>query len=222
MNKAALVLLALLTAPLPLFAATVVVDPGHGGNRPGADLGDGREKEFVLEAARRLAGLLQGRHQVVLTREEDYFMGPADRAGLANNLKADLFLSIHAAPRGLPGPARAFVWRWDAASTRRPAAEHAAAPTPWQALQAAHAAESARLAQVAALELGRAFPDTPVHAGGLPLTVLEGADMPALLVEIPQPVPGGQDREAVLSAAAAALARAVERFLAETPVTAGP
>jgi N-acetylmuramoyl-L-alanine amidase len=85
-----------------LKGATIVLDPGHGGQLPGA-LGPGgyTEKEANLDIAKRLAPKLEGA-RVFLTRTGDYTAGLPFRAGLANNLGADLLVSIHnnAAPDG--------------------------------------------------------------------------------------------------------------------------
>jgi N-acetylmuramoyl-L-alanine amidase/putative methionine-R-sulfoxide reductase with GAF domain len=77
----------------------IVVDAGHGG----WDLGTvGRrgllEKDVVLEIAQRLAKLLETRlgAQVILTRNDDNYIPLDERAGIANQAQADLFVSVHA------------------------------------------------------------------------------------------------------------------------------
>jgi N-acetylmuramoyl-L-alanine amidase len=77
----------------------VVIDPGHGG----ADEGTvGRrgvvEKELVLDVARRLGKLIEARmgSEVIYTRSDDTFIPLQERTEMANQKKADLFLSIHA------------------------------------------------------------------------------------------------------------------------------
>ena len=77
----------------------VVVDPGHGGKDPGAVGTTGlEEKEVVLDIAKRLANLLTTRLglKVLLTREDDTFIPLGERTKLANAQGADLFVSIHA------------------------------------------------------------------------------------------------------------------------------
>jgi N-acetylmuramoyl-L-alanine amidase len=78
--------------------ALVVIDPGHGGFQPGAIGVNGvREKTVNLAIARRTAKLLRGRvGRVRMTIDRDAAMGLNDRADLANRLRADLFVSIHA------------------------------------------------------------------------------------------------------------------------------
>ncbi|HSC81385.1 MAG TPA: N-acetylmuramoyl-L-alanine amidase [Chitinolyticbacter sp.] len=78
---------------------TVVLDPGHGGEDPGAVGPRGNhEKTVVLEIARRLKALLEAEPnmRVVLTRDGDYFVPLGTRVRKARAAKADLFISIHA------------------------------------------------------------------------------------------------------------------------------
>jgi N-acetylmuramoyl-L-alanine amidase len=85
-------------APLSLFVKKVVVDPGHGGRDPGAVGRTGlKEKDVNLDIAKRLAKRLkQEGVEVVMTRNTDVFIPLGKRVELANNSRADLFISIHA------------------------------------------------------------------------------------------------------------------------------
>jgi N-acetylmuramoyl-L-alanine amidase len=84
------------TAEGVLSGRTVVLDPGHGGHDSGAVNGQAIEKDINLSVAIKLADLLRGRGtNVVMTRTDDTFIPLDDRAGLANKLKADLFVSVH-------------------------------------------------------------------------------------------------------------------------------
>jgi N-acetylmuramoyl-L-alanine amidase/putative methionine-R-sulfoxide reductase with GAF domain len=83
----------------------IVVDAGHGG----WDLGTvGRrgllEKDLVLEIAQRLGKLLESRlgAEVIYTRQDDNYIPLDDRAGIANQAQADLFVSVHANYSDLP------------------------------------------------------------------------------------------------------------------------
>ena len=83
----------------------IVVDAGHGG----WDLGTvGRrgllEKDVVLEIAQRLGKLLESRlgAEVILTRNDDNYIPLDERAGIANQAQADLFVSVHANYSDLP------------------------------------------------------------------------------------------------------------------------
>lgn len=76
----------------------VVIDPGHGGEDPGAIGPKGtREKDIVLELGKKLKKILarEGDIQAYLTREGDYFLPLADRVRIAREYGADLFISLH-------------------------------------------------------------------------------------------------------------------------------
>ncbi|CAG7648766.1 N-acetylmuramoyl-L-alanine amidase [Paenibacillus allorhizosphaerae] len=76
----------------------VVIDPGHGGTDTGAiSVTKRNEKDFVLPLATKVAALLQkeSKIEVVMTRSNDTFIELSDRAGKANEIEADLFVSIH-------------------------------------------------------------------------------------------------------------------------------
>jgi N-acetylmuramoyl-L-alanine amidase len=82
-----------------------VIDPGHGGQDPGA-LGKslGREKDYNLAAGLALREQLQNRgYQVFMTRTTDVFLPLAERVKVARDKHADLFISLHsdADPKGL-------------------------------------------------------------------------------------------------------------------------
>ena len=78
---------------------TIALDPGHGGEDPGAIGSSGlREKDVVLRIARRLKALIdsQPNMRAYLTRDDDYFVPLHVRVQKARRAHADLFVSIHA------------------------------------------------------------------------------------------------------------------------------
>jgi N-acetylmuramoyl-L-alanine amidase len=78
---------------------TIAIDAGHGGEDPGATGRRGtHEKEVTLAVARRLASLVgnDAKMRVLLTRDGDYFVPLEDRVKKAQQVHADLFVSIHA------------------------------------------------------------------------------------------------------------------------------
>ena len=88
-----------LTRVLGLKLGRVVIDPGHGGKDVGTHGPSGLyEKDVVLDVARRLGGLIEDRlgSEVIYTRSDDTFVPLEARTRIANDRKADLFLSIHA------------------------------------------------------------------------------------------------------------------------------
>lgn len=77
----------------------VVIDAGHGGHDPGAiSVSKKKEKDFALSLALKTAKLLENSStiDVVLTRSDDTFLELSDRVKIAEKLKADVFISIHA------------------------------------------------------------------------------------------------------------------------------
>ena len=79
--------------------ATIVLDPGHGGEDPGArGRGGSHEKDVTLIIAKRLKALIEQEPglRVVMTRDSDYYLPLATRVEKARKVKADLFVSIHA------------------------------------------------------------------------------------------------------------------------------
>lgn len=78
--------------------SVVVIDPGHGGKDPGAVGKDSKEKNIVLSIALKLGGMLKAKYpdmKVIYTRSTDEFIELYRRAKIANEHKADLFISIH-------------------------------------------------------------------------------------------------------------------------------
>jgi len=84
---------------LGLKVGRIVLDPGHGGHDTGTTGPDGlREKDLVLDVAKRLGAMIEERmgSEVIFTRSDDSFVALERRTEIANEAKADLFLSIHA------------------------------------------------------------------------------------------------------------------------------
>jgi N-acetylmuramoyl-L-alanine amidase len=78
---------------------TIAVDPGHGGEDPGAIGKRGtQEKDVTLNIAQRLHRLIEAERgmRVLLTRDGDFFVPLRERVEKARRVQADLFVSIHA------------------------------------------------------------------------------------------------------------------------------
>ena len=76
---------------------TVAIDPGHGGEDPGAVGRRGTyEKNVVLAISRKLKRTLESDMRVMLTRDDDFYVPLAERVRKARRVQADLFVSIHA------------------------------------------------------------------------------------------------------------------------------
>jgi len=81
------------------FVNTVVIDPGHGGREPGAVGRRSMEKDIALAISLKLGNYIKENIEgveVIYTRETDIFVPLHERARIANENKADLFISIHA------------------------------------------------------------------------------------------------------------------------------
>ena len=87
-----------LSRQLGLGISRIVIDPGHGGHDPGAQVRGLSEAELVLDIALRLEQLLSKEPgvAVVLTRRNNTYVALEERTAIANRSSADLFLSIHA------------------------------------------------------------------------------------------------------------------------------
>jgi N-acetylmuramoyl-L-alanine amidase len=84
---------------LGLKIGKIVIDPGHGGHDTGTIGPNGlEEKDLVLEVGKRLGKMLETRlgAEVVYTRKDDTFIPLETRTAIANQERADLFISIHA------------------------------------------------------------------------------------------------------------------------------
>ena len=93
---------------------TVVIDPGHGGAKPGAQGKRSQEKAITLSVAKKFGKLLEDNYpdlKIIYTRTTDVDISLAERAHIANRNKADLFISIHANshPTSTPTGVETFV-----------------------------------------------------------------------------------------------------------------
>ena len=88
-----------MTRVLGLKVGRIVIDPGHGGHDHGTSGRNGLlEKDLVLDVSRRLGKLIAERmgSEVIFTRSDDTFIPLETRTAIANEKRADLFLSVHA------------------------------------------------------------------------------------------------------------------------------
>lgn len=183
----------------------IVIDAGHGGHDEGAMGSSGLlEKTLVLDVTKILAARLRERGvRVVLTRSRDEFLSLEERTAVANDARADLFLSIHAnaspsrKPRGIEtyfasldatdAAARATAERENSAFG--PAAPNFRAVDPLAAIlgdliETQHLQESSEFAKLAQSELSNVALARSRGVKQAPFVVLMGVQMPASLVEI--------------------------------------
>lgn len=90
----------------------IVIDPGHGGDDPGAIGSGAREKNVVLALGKELKKQLEatGQFEVMLTRDDDRYIRLSQRVAIARRRGADLFVSIHADSIGNSGVRGASVY----------------------------------------------------------------------------------------------------------------
>ena len=73
----------------------IVLDAGHGGKDPGAKTFLTVEKDMALNIALQVREYLRGKHEVIMTRQTDEYVSLSERCRIANEAKADIFVSIH-------------------------------------------------------------------------------------------------------------------------------
>ncbi len=234
----------LLDLPPPGGLRTIVIDPGHGGDDVGAKGAKGTEEKIVtLSVARRLKAAIETRLgvRVLLTRDGDQTVGPDQRAALANNNKADLFLSLHASASVRPAVAGAQVFYLTLAGYGSDAAQASrgnpeALPTvgggsreieiiPWELAQSRYLQQSATFAGTIEGALRERVPMSSRALQQGPLRVLVGVNMPAVLVEMGFLTNAGQETElagdAFQNLLVQALSDGIVRYRAVSTATAG-
>ena len=91
---------------LPSDRPRIIIDPGHGGDDPGTiGIGGIQEKDIILPISLDVAEILRKQDiEVIMTRDTDNFISLQGRTDMANNIDADLFVSIHANAINLSRP----------------------------------------------------------------------------------------------------------------------
>jgi N-acetylmuramoyl-L-alanine amidase len=181
----------------------VVIDAGHGGDEQGARGAQGTlEKDVTLGVARRLKAAIEARlgGRVILTRDGDQTVGLDERAAVANNNQADVFISLHAnaSVRTTAAGAEVFYLSledYGAQAQRAAQGDGEALPVfgggtrdieviLWEMAQARHIEDSASFARLIEASLRERVPMSPRAIQQAPFRVLVGANMPAVLVEM--------------------------------------
>jgi N-acetylmuramoyl-L-alanine amidase len=192
----------------PMAAAkTIVIDAGHGGIDAGTTGVDGtKEKDVVLDEARRLAKALQRRgYKVRLTRDTDTYIRLRERVNIARKDGADLFISLHADSNPQPAIAGASVYTLSEKGSDREAAALAKKENQSDAVagvdlkgqdetvshilidlaQRETINRSTRFAEMLVAQLGRAtdmIARDPHRSAAF--AVLKAPDVPAVLIEL--------------------------------------
>jgi len=187
----------------PRTIRAIAIDPGHGGDETGTrGPGGTLEKDVTLAVAERLRDRIERQLglRVVLTRTADTTVALDERAAIANNDRADLFISLHANASLRDTAAGAEVYFLSIAEydeEARAASGFSGQPipivgggsrvldiVPWDLAQLRYVNESARLAGIVTDEVGLRVPMSPRGLQQAPFRVLVGANMPAVLVEM--------------------------------------
>ena len=185
---------------------TVVIDPGHGGLESGAKGKFGNlEKDITLAVSLKLKALIERNLglAVFLTRDRDVDVSNENRAAIANNHKAGLFISIHAngAVQRKAAGSETFFLSVNATDeeTRRlaylennsselqtridPSSEDDLMMILWDMAQTAYIKQSSRLAELVQAELDAMLGTRNRGIKQAPFKVLTGVACPAILVE---------------------------------------
>lgn len=180
------------SAPFQIQKKIIVIDPGHGGYDTGARGPDGMfEKTVTMAIARILASELSNTYQVTLTRTDDYWVDILTRTSMANHLNADMFISIHTGGSFLHQASGISLYYYKKESdTTLMRNEDSSqrfktinSKESWSDIQNRHQKSSKVLAEILLNRINEPA-QYKTEIQGVPLMVLEGADMPAVLIEV--------------------------------------
>lgn len=177
--------------PLSAEKPLVIIDPGHGGHDAGAaGAGGTLEKKVALEFAEILEKTLKPDYRVALTRTGDYRVSLQKRASIANQQGGACFISLHCG-----GFSRAGIDAWsvyafaptgkrhELPETADKMADSDSARLNWRQIQTKYIQASKTLAETLTVNLEKCPGISTVNSAEAPLLLLEGIDMPAVIVE---------------------------------------
>ena len=179
-----------------ILEKTIVLDPGHGGYDKGAKGPDGTfEKSVTMELAQVLALELKKTYKVILTRTDDYWVDILTRTAMANHQNGDMFISIHTGGSFLHQANGMSLYYYENSSklALMPGTEsleeskNSNFDELWSNIQIKHQHSSKILAERILEDLKEKVGEKVEYSADIqdaPLLVLEGADMPAILIEI--------------------------------------
>ncbi len=208
----------------------VAIDPGHGGSDTGAKGPNGvLEKTVTLNLARMIAKQLEVDYRVVLTRNDDYGLDYSSRTAAANHSRADIFISLHTGNSLIHDINRTVVYfylpfqgtalRTESSIPQDPADSHP--DVSWHMIQTKYRAASENLANQIRSRLTAIWQPQDLAVQGIPMIVLEGADMPAVAIEIGNLANASAEKAMAdprfLSRLANAVVSAIAAFLTEKP-----
>jgi N-acetylmuramoyl-L-alanine amidase len=213
-----------------IYKRVVAIDPGHGGDESGARGPAGAtEKEITLNLAQILTTELQREYRVVATRTDDTRVSVAERTALANHNKADVLISLHTGASFAHGTSGVIVYHYQdvASDSRQPVEDRPilkpAENTPllWDRAQQQHLAKSRALASRLNDHFNGADFIGESRVQAAPVLVLQGANMPAILIEIGYLTNPAEEKKLTdqrfLINLAQAIRRAVDEFFERNP-----
>lgn len=211
----------------------IAIDPGHGGEDTGGAGSETMwEKDLTLLLAGQLADRLRPSYETILTRTGDYQLDLFERTATANHIAAEMLISLHAGGSFLHKAGGITIWYYQPVKAAFSAPDRpdtvppltgwrTSGQTPWAAVQLQHTTSSRLLAGLLQARLNKIKSFTQVKLNAAPLIVLEGADMPAVLIEtedltnfIEKTAPGSPG---TLSELTDAMAGAIDDFFKKTP-----
>ena len=215
---------------------TVIIDPGHGGLETGAKGKFGAlEKDITLAVSQKLRAIIERSltFRVVLTRDSDVDKSLEDRAAIANNNRAYLFISIHANSsfrKNARGPETFFLNlnATDEEARRLAYLENNSAKISdvtstdevddiqmilWDMAQSAYLNQSSELAESIQKELNRLLSTRNRGIKQAPFKVLTGVACPAVLVEVAFISNPDEERKLISGDFQESLAQAIYRGL---------
>ena len=207
----------------------MVIDPGHGGNEHGARSADNvLEKAVTLNLARLIADKLKEDCKVVLTRTDDYWLDIPKRTALANYLQANLFISLHAGGSFVLSAGGTVIFYYEkhpepdlveeTPSLDALSGDDAMLAS-WQHIQERYSTSSKKLAEIMQAQIIRITQDPDSRIKSAPLSVLQGADMPAILIELGYLTNPNEGKaladQKFLALLAEAISKGVKRFLSK-------
>jgi len=221
-------------AKQPLFGAhkqIIVLDPGHGGREFGTRGADGTsEKAVALKLTQLIAAELKQDYKVTLTRTDDYHVDLENRTALANHLKADVFISLHTGGSFVYSTAGPIIYYYQntskpsAARRKNPALQgkNKNIPIPWHRVQISYLEKSRNLARMISSRLSTLNSIKNIRVQGAPLAVLQGAHMPAILIEAGYLTNPAEEKnlrnKRFLADVAAEISRGIKDFLSRTDI----
>ncbi len=205
---------------------TVILDPGHGGHDKGTKGSGGTlEKEITLTLARMIADELGNKYKVFLTRADDYSLDIHGRTATANNIGADIFISLHMGGSFLHEASGMSIFYFKEASkpalppesSQKKSTESNKTTINWDNIQNKYIKKSKVLAKLIHDSFLQQIKGKKSKIHRAPLLVLKGAEMPAILIEIGYLTNPVEEKELsdkkVLSDYAKGISKGIDNFI---------